>query len=214
MVQKTKGKIMSEENVTVEEVKSVPKTAYDEMFQDLSKAKAKARELEEKTKLYEQEREEIKLRSLKEKEDFKSIAERETERRKALEQKLDETTKATQKFFKRTAIQAEALKAGLYKDAIKDLELLNMDDVEIETTSTGSFNVLGVDKFIERQKSERHYWFNDKSAPNIQTKDPSVTASGSSGDMSLKDILKLDADGKTAEYQAAIKAYQKKKYKK
>ena len=61
-----------------------------------------------------------------------------------------------------STVKESCVKSGLRPEALVDLELIDLSDVVVETTSTGKINVLGSDKFAERLKTLRPHWFTDK----------------------------------------------------
>ncbi len=140
--------------------KLVPWDSHKRALDDLNKEKAARRELEAKLGDFES-------KSLQEKNDFKGLYERE----KAAREKAEAEAKSVKGWFTQTqrfnAVQTEALKAGLLPQAAKDLELLEMDGVEVEVTSTGRALVSGAKDFVERVKNDRPYWFQKPGAPNV-----------------------------------------------
>jgi hypothetical protein len=68
---------------------------------------------------------------------------------------------------KLSAVREFAAKNGITDEGMEDLEMLNMDDVVVETTSEGRINVHGADSWVENLKSRRPNWFGGKNPPNI-----------------------------------------------
>jgi hypothetical protein len=109
-----------------------------------------------------------------------------------------------------SAVQAAAVKLGLRDEALSDLETLDLEDVETETTSTGKINVLGANKFAERLKTLKPHWFSDKKAdPNVNTGGTRVR--DSAGQITVKQILEAEAEAKKtgdrAPYEALVRKY-------
>ena len=174
---------------------------YESTRAELEKVRQKAKEAGEKLKTMEDERENAKISAMKEKEDWKKLAELREQEATELKKRLDTTGKATTEYFKKAEIRAQAMKAGIRESALDDLDLLQFSEVNVETTSTGRINVLGADKAVERIKATRPFWFEDKKAPAIDTTNPKVSKGQK---LNMKDILKLQKEGKTEEYQAAV----------
>jgi len=63
-----------------------------------------------------------------------------------------------------SAIKDAARKAGIRDDALRDLDLLD-HQVELETTSQGNINVIGLDNYINNLKAQRPHWFGDSIPP-------------------------------------------------
>jgi hypothetical protein len=187
----------------------VPKKAYEEVTSDLMKFKSKSKDLEEKLKAYEKEREESKFKSLKDKEEWQKLAEVREQEANNLRQELESNKRATTNYFKMAEVKAQAMKHGIRDNALDDLDLLSMDDVQVETTSTGKVNILGADKFVDRLKAVKPHWFHDKTAPRVDGSDPHV--SKDSGPISAQALLKLQKEGKQADYEAALLKFKQKR---
>lgn len=69
---------------------------------------------------------------------------------------------------KYSALLKEATKMGLREEAVQDLDLVDLSEISIETTSTGRYNILGADKYAQKLKSLRPHWFGS-STPNVNT---------------------------------------------
>jgi hypothetical protein len=83
---------------------------------------------------------------------------------------------------------------GIRKDALNDLDLLDFDEVIVETTSSGNINIIGADSAVKKLKSERPHWFGSKVGRNVN---------GNTGDVIDDGIKKLTLkDVRTAEEKA------------
>lgn len=183
-------------------------TPADHLAADVVKFKQRAAELESKLAEFEKEREDAKLSGLRQKEEWQKIAEDREKKVKELSERIEKQSKATETYFKRSEVRAQALKNGIREAALDDLDLLSLEGVSLETTSTGAVNVLGADKYVSRLKETRPYWFLDKSAPNVNTGTPQVSSSGT---VTISDVLKLQREGKQQEYEAALLSLNKKR---
>lgn len=144
----------------------IPKKELERTLSDLHKYKQQAKELAEKQK-------NLELAQMREKQEWQKIAE--VKEREAIEfrEKYEAMQSAHVFDRKYSAVRDAALKAGIRAEAISDLELLPLNDVQIETTSTGRVNVLGVDDFIRKIKTTRPHWFGT-SAARINSDTPEV----------------------------------------
>lgn len=79
-------------------------------------------------------------------------------------------------------MKAAALQAGLRPEAIDDLEALELDLVDVESTSKGRLNVLGVDEQIKKLQKAKPHWFGGKTAPKLNAGNPRVNGGGDDGD--------------------------------
>jgi hypothetical protein len=185
-----------------EETKVVSKTEFDKVMADMHKYKKALREIESGKKQQE-------LQSLKEKQEWQKIAEmKEQEANEAREEK-NKLTKAVVTDKKMSAIREAAMKAGVLDTALDDIDLLNWNDVEVETTSTGRINVLGADDAVKRLKTLKPHWFG-KSVGKVNSKIPETKQI--SEVVSLEKLTKLRKEamqsGDYSAYEPAFKQYQ------
>lgn len=106
---------------------------------------------------------------LQEKNEFKTLYERTKSEKEELQGKLENLGKSLVVTRKMESVKAAARKAGIMDSAESDLELLDLDGIEIETTSRGTINVLGADEYIAELKRKRPHWFGNKVAPKINS---------------------------------------------
>lgn len=100
-------------------------------------------------------------------------------------------------YQKLNAVRQAALKAGIVEASLDDLELMNLDDVEIETTSSGRLMVHGQDDFVEKLKEMRPHWFKANRPPNINN---GVSNDFEPKKLSMSEIVKLQKEN-PAEYK-------------
>lgn len=186
---------------------AISKTAYERLQADLYKQKQTARELAAKLKEKEDaatKAEEDKLRKNKEYETLADRYKKEADDAKTEKERLN---KAYLNDKKHSAVKEAAMKLGIRNEALDDLEMLDLSDVTVETTSTGRVNVLGTDKFAERLKTLKPHWFGGK-APNVNTDDLKVQAGKK---ITMAEILKLEKEAKKTNdntaYHAALKKW-------
>lgn len=141
---------------------SVSREAYDRAVSESKKAKARAKELEDEKRSRED-------ASLKEQGKWKEAAERAEKERDDERQRAD----GSSKLFKNTLISSRILElataAGLKKEARDDLDLLDLDEVEVDETSSGRYIVRGADKLVEKLKKSKPHWFGDPKPPTFNS---------------------------------------------
>lgn len=138
----------------------VPKQEFEHVMGDMHRYKQSAKELAEENKR-------LKEAQLTQNQQWETLAkQREQERDEALAAR-DKTNQAFMNGEKMRAVHAAVAKLNIRPDAIRDLSLLDLKGVEIQTTSDGQLNVLGADMFAQSLKTERPYWFNQEQAPNL-----------------------------------------------
>lgn len=187
-----------------DKVEMVSKAEFDRVMADLHKHKKTAQTLKE-------EREAEKLQKQKEQNQWKEIAEakeREAAEAKAEAQRIQNSFLGEKKF---NAVRDAASKLGLRPEAMGDLEMLDLESVQLETTNTGKINILGADKFAESLKRLKPHWFADP-------KNPSVNGSGQrvqdgNGKVTIDDLLAAEVAAKkdptkVAAYHEMHKKYQ------
>ncbi len=109
--------------------------------------------------------------------------------------KYETLSKSIQERAKISNVREACLKLGLVDSAIDDLEMMDLKDVVVETTSTGRINVIGAKSAAERIKSIRPHWFSESRVPNVNGRAPEVQAGGG-GSVSYEDLQKLEVEAK------------------
>lgn len=170
------------------ETKAVSWENHQRALEDLHKFKKKVGELEMKLG-------DIESASLREKKDFETLYEQEKAKRAEAEAAAKKTLSWAQNTQRFNAVKQEAIALGLKKEAYGDLDLLDLDDVKVETTDSGRFIVHGAKERAERLKNERGYWFQTTTPPSVNAggggAPPAPTGNKR---LSKEDILKADED--------------------
>lgn len=181
----------------------VAKADHDRALADLHKYKSEALALKK-------ERETEKANKMKADNQWKELAEaNELKAREAAEraEKIQNSYLGEKKF---NAIQSKCQALGLRPEAVADLELLDLEAVQVETTSTGKINILGADKFAERLKTLKPHWFAEKSTTTVNTNGTRVV--DKDGAITPADILKAEKEahktGDKSKYNDLFKKYQ------
>lgn len=163
----------------------VPREELERVMKDMHKFKSSYKELQEQFARQ-------KTDELKKREEWQQVAEmkeKEAHDFRTRYESLQESLVNDRKF---NAVREKALAAGIRQEALQDLELLDFDEVAIETTSTGRVNVIGADKAIQRLKTTRPYWFGRKTA-GVNTDSPSVQGAQK---ITYEDIMKAEKKAK------------------
>ena len=199
---------MSEANAAPSGSETVPppnppppsETAH--ILADLHKEKAARKALEEKLNAKESD-------DLKKSQQWQQLAELKEKENTELKEQISSNTKALIHDRKHSAIKDAAIKAGIRKEALTDLELVDLDGIQIETTSTGRINVIGAEVAVDRLKTLRPHWFG-ASAPNVNLNSPEVVAGGK---VTYADLQKLEKEAKQSndytKYHAAVMQFKK-----
>lgn len=172
-------------------IEVVPRDDHKRAIEDMHKFKRQAQELADKLKAKETD-------DLKKTQQWQQLAELKEQEAKDAKTEAENLKRAIVADKKYSAVREYAITAGLRKEAIADLDLVDLDDVSIETTSTGRVNVSGVDKAVARLKLLKPHWFKD-AAPQINAESPGVTNTGGSIDMKQLDAAEKHAK-KTGDY--------------
>lgn len=175
----TNETVLPEANQPENEPQLVSKEAYDSVKSDMVKYKEEMRKMQARL-------DDLKVNTHKEKEDWKTVAQLHEEKAKDLEAKYSGLKDSLLREKKNAALMTEAQKHGINPASIPDLELLDFDEIVVETTSTGKILVSGQDRAIQRLKTLRPHWFT-KSVPSVN---PSTPEAGrpQSGMVSVADI--------------------------
>ena len=161
---------------------------HERNLKEIMQLKTQTKELEAKLKAREEDADRSRLSKLKEQQKFQELAEEFRQKAEAAEQESKTLKQSVVTDKKFSAIKEAALKAGIRKEALDDLELLDFDGVEIEATTMGNWSVHGADQFIERAKVTRPHWFGKKGT-RINSSDPEV---GAAGKVTFKDVMKAE----------------------
>ena len=135
---------------------------YKQKIEELERANAnKLAELEE-----------LKTQQLKEKENFKELYEIEKKKRLDAEQKTVKISKNYLDSLKMSAIESEALKAGIVPEALTDIRPEDASMVQIETGDRGTVTIHGAKEYVEFLKETKKHWFKSFTAPRINNNSP------------------------------------------
>lgn len=201
---------MSEESTTTpndqQKPNPPPPSETEHILSDLHKEKARRQELEAKLKSVEE-------RELESSKQWETLAKRREDEVKALEQRLNSQTEAIIMDRKMSVVREAALRAGLRREALEDLELQELRGITVETTSQGRINVHGADSFVQDLKTRKPWWFSSNDAPAVNSSAPEVLAA--SGQVTVDVLRKLEQAAKKTpahspewkQYEAAIRKY-------
>jgi len=201
--------VNTENNVNETEIpekkhEMVEKDRLDHAIGDLHKYKSQVKYLQDKLAAAQE-------NELKEKENWKTLYEREKEARTLAEGVSIKTQESYLSEKKFSAMKESALKLGLRPEALDDLSLLSLNELQIETTSTGRINVLGADTAVQELKRTRPYWFSDQRSPNVNT--TTVGVGAQEGPVTWQTLQKLEREGKKSgdmlKYREAFSIYNK-----
>lgn len=176
-------------------------------LKDHRRAMADLKSLKEQNQQLRDQAKERERRTLQEKEDYKSLYEQERSEREELEEKYNNFGSAVTNDKKLTAVREHCIQLGMLESALKDLDILDLTAVEIETTSLGNINVIGAKAFAEELKTTRPHWFGKRGA-KVNTDLP--LENGGGGQVTFKQLEKLaEAARKSGDYSAYQKAHAK-----
>ena len=166
---------------------SVGREEFQKVLNDLHKHKSEARTLREQI-------EADKLNKQKEQNQWREIAEakeKESLEYKTRAEKIQESYLGERKY---NSVRSACEKMGLRPEAVGDLDMLDLKDVQVETTSTGKINILGSDKFAERLKTLKPHWFSAPSTTHVNTSGNRVH--DSSGPVSVSQVMEAEREGR------------------
>jgi seryl-tRNA synthetase len=178
--------------------------AHEHILKDMHRFKEEAKRLQSEVEQMKEE----KLKASKDWEALYTKRDAEAKEAQAEAARIKNSFLAERKF---SAVKEAALKAGIRAEALEDLALVDKSSVQVEATSTGRVNVLGVSTFVEQLKATRPHWFGT-GAPSVNTTTPGVTQGKK---VEMKDILqaekKAKISGSNREYLELVKQYQAQK---
>ena len=153
----------------------VPRTTYEEIKAENARIAKQLKEIQDAA-------EADKLDKLTKGKQYKELADTYERENKELKEKYTKLTQSVVESKKFDSVKDAAVKMGLRPEVVSDLELVDMDGVIVETTSTGKINIIGADRFAERLKAAKPHWFTE-GAPNLNTKNPKLRIEGSGSDV-------------------------------
>lgn len=180
------------------EPKLVSREAYERVTRDMHEYKKKNADLQ---KLID----DMKVQGHKAKEDYKALAEHHEERAKQFETELSGLKSGLVSSKKNEALTAEAVKHGINPASIPDLELLDFEELTVETTSNGKILVSGADRAVARLKTLRPHWFT-KTVPSVNPTTPN-TGAPNNGTVTIADLGKAEDQWKKTKSDVDKKAY-------
>jgi hypothetical protein len=175
-----------------------PTEGNDRIKKDMLKYKDEAERLKAQV-------EEMKLKGHKEKEDWKTVAEHHEQKAKEFEQKYSGLQNALVHEKKIRALTDEAQKHGINPASLADLELLDFDEVSVETTSAGKILVTGQDRAIAKLKTLRPHWFQN-TVPSVNPSSPNVGRPTSDG-VTVADLNAAEAQYRKTKSESDKQAY-------
>jgi len=146
---------------------AVDPNAYEQMKNDMHKFKRMAQEASEERQAYEAKLKEIETNQQKASGKYKELYEATVNERDTYRGKYENTLNAVVDDKKMASIREFALKNNIRKEALDDLDMIDMSSVVVETTDQGRYNVLGADSFVEGLKAQKPHWFNDNTPPVV-----------------------------------------------
>ena len=151
-----------QKNTDVDNEKKVSWKDHKRAIDDLHKYKNKAADFEKRLN-------DLETQKLEENENWKGLAERskaDAEKWKTQAEENKSLFVNTQKF---SAVRKFAAEAGLKSEAYDDLDLLDLNNVVVETTDSGRYVVHGAKDFVAELKQKRPHWFQSKTPPNVNS---------------------------------------------
>lgn len=171
------------EQSKVEQTPEQKKVHYAEIYQK------KITELVKSNEELARKVQEAEEKKLEESNQFKELYERERKKRELAEQAERKTKESYVHNMKLDAIKRAAIREGIHETAIDDLERYEHDQVQVEYTSLGSVNIIGVDEYMANLKQNKGYLFKKATAPKVNNNAPGVNTT-----FSTADLLKLEKE--------------------
>lgn len=171
--------------------------AYEAMKKDMLRFKGELRETQAEAKRLREEK-------LTNEKNWEELAKtREQERDEAIQKSRDlESSVLNSKKY--DAVKNECVKLGIKTEALEDLKLLDLNEVQTELTTLGNVNVHGHTAFAERLKTLRPHWFGPKNPPNLNTNTPGIVPP--TGTVTPQELAAAEREGKKKGDMSAYRA--------
>lgn len=180
----------------------VSQEAYDQIKKDMLRYK-------DELKSFKGEAQKLREEKLASERNWEELAKSRAQERDEAIQQAESLKKSVIDSKKYDAVKNECVKLGIKPEALEDLKLLGLDDVQTELTTLGNVNVHGAGNFAERLKTLRPHWFGQKTPPNLNTNTPGVVPA--TGPITAQQLAALEREGKKkgdmSEYRAAFQKY-------
>ncbi|MBL0320681.1 MAG: hypothetical protein IPP74_15510 [Alphaproteobacteria bacterium] len=178
---------------------------HENLLREMNELRATAKAAQEQLRL----EQDAKLR---EKKDWETLANKYQKERDDVASQNTRIKEALVIDKKASAVREAAAKLGILPEATGDLDLVDLNGVQIETTSTGKINVLGADKFAEKLKMLKPHWFRPLN-PSVNSGGVRIEAGGA--DITVKDVMNAEKEarktGDSTKYKALYAQFQKQK---
>jgi hypothetical protein len=183
----------------------VSKADHLRALQDLKRFKEEAKTLKEQQQA-------AKEAEMRKNQEWEALAKQKEEEAKAARTDAEKLKANVLNDRKYTALREHATKLGLRQEALSDLDMVDLSDIEVEYTSTGRVNVQGADRAAEKLKAMKPHWFGSKTPPNVDTTDLRVNPGATVTVKQLQEAQKkAQKTGDTSEYNALAKKFQAQK---
>jgi hypothetical protein len=182
------------------------KSEVQRILDEAKAYKAKVQEFESKIKAKE-------VEELTANQKWKELAELKEREASEASEKAEKLKLAFVNKEKMSALKEAALHAGIRKESLPDLRLIDFPEVNLQNGNEGEFTVSGADKAIQRLKVLRPHWF-QSSIPAVNSASPAVTGDGGSitfdGVKKLQDEYKKNPSAENADkYKNALLQFKK-----
>lgn len=150
----------------------------------------------------------IESKKLEEGNQYKTLWETEKKKREDAEAETNKTIGYMKNSVRHGEVKAAAVASGLRKEALADLDLLDMNDVPVEVTSTGRFIVNGAQEKVDRIKADKPHWFTLANPPGINpggagAPPAGAGAGGAGGKVTVAQVAQAEMDWKRGKIQKA-----------
>ena len=160
-------KVEDSSNQEPQDKKMVPATELEHVMNDMHKYKRQANDAIERQKEYEEKLREIETNQQKSQGKYKELYENTNTELESYKSKYEGVLKSVIDDKKLTKVRELALQKNIRKEALDDLDMVDMSSVVVETTDQGRYNVLGADSFVDKLQQAKPHWFNDDKAPGV-----------------------------------------------
>jgi len=153
------------------------------------------------------------IKEMKAKEDWQNLASQYEQEANEYKERYTQLQKNLIYDKKVSDLKTKALQYNLRKEALDDLDMLDLSDIQVETTSTGRINVLGTDDVLKRLKVSKPHWFQSQKT-NFNTQTPTATNQGKITFKDLKEAeTKAKASGDYSDYKEKLLSFKKQQQK-
>lgn len=195
------------------ESRSVSWDDHQRALADLHRFKGQSKALSSQLAAMQSEFESLKGQIATEKKDFENLYVSEKSKREAIESEKTKLLNNVLNSERHRAAYPALKKAGLRDDAENLLDIISLDGIDVEATSSGRFTCSGIPDFIEDVKKKFPYAFQKPAAPLVNGANGAGSTGANGGTWNPAKLVALESECRKKKdmepYRRAVEEWRK-----